>query len=128
MAGRQDVALYRVLMNINQCGCRPYGWLGLDGNRCIRVIPRQVLHCIQISSTSSTCIPFKLGCIVYKISLTSSTCLSFNLLHSVHNISDVFDMNYYIIFNLSALLRSLAIQIGRGMDHLLPGGLRGMAL
>ena len=58
----------------------------------------------------------------------SSTYLSFNLLHSVHNISDVFDMNYYIIFNLSALLRSLAIQIGRGMDHLLPGGLRGMAL
>ena len=37
-------------------------------------------------------------------------------------------MNYYIIFNLSALLRSLAIQIGRGMDHLLPGGLRGMAI
>ena len=27
-------------MNINECGCRPYGWLGLDGNRCIRVIPR----------------------------------------------------------------------------------------
>ena len=42
MAGRQDVALYRVLMNINQCGCRPYEWLGLDGNRCIRVIPRQM--------------------------------------------------------------------------------------
>ena len=37
-------------------------------------------------------------------------------------------MNYYIIFNLSALLRSLATQIGRGMDHLLPGGLRDMAL
>ena len=37
-------------------------------------------------------------------------------------------MNYYIIFNLSALLRSLATQIGRGMDHLLPGGLRGLAL
>ena len=30
-------------MNINQCGCRPYEWLGLDGNRCIRVIPRQYL-------------------------------------------------------------------------------------
>ena len=29
-------------MNINECGCRPYGWLGLDGNRCIRVIPRQL--------------------------------------------------------------------------------------
>ena len=43
MAGRQDVALYRVLMNINQCGCRPYEWLGLDGDRCIRVIPRQKL-------------------------------------------------------------------------------------
>ena len=40
LAGRQDVALYRVLMNINQCGCRPYEWLGLDGNRCIRMIPR----------------------------------------------------------------------------------------
>ena len=29
-------------MNINECGCRPYGWLGLDGNRCIRVIPRHI--------------------------------------------------------------------------------------
>ena len=29
-------------MNINECGCRPYGWLGLDGNRCIRMIPRQL--------------------------------------------------------------------------------------
>ena len=29
-------------MNINECGCRPYGWLGLDGDRCIRVIPRQL--------------------------------------------------------------------------------------
>ena len=28
-------------MNINECGCRPYGWLSLDGNRCIHVIPRQ---------------------------------------------------------------------------------------
>ena len=27
-------------MNINECGCRPYEWLGLDGDRCIRVIPR----------------------------------------------------------------------------------------
>ena len=27
-------------MNINECGCRPYGWLGLDGDRCICVIPR----------------------------------------------------------------------------------------
>ena len=34
----------------------------------------------------------------------------------------------YTIFNLSALQRSLAIQIGRVMDHILPGGLRGMAL
>ena len=33
-------------MNINQCGCRPYEWLGLDGNRCIRVIPRQKLKII----------------------------------------------------------------------------------
>ena len=40
LAGSLDEALYRVLMNINECGCRPYGWLGLDGNRCIRVIPR----------------------------------------------------------------------------------------
>ena len=67
-------------------------------------------------------------CIAYKfISSKSSTYIPFNLLHSVHNIFDIFDMNYYIIFNLSALLRSLAIQIGRGMDHLLCGGLRGMA-
>ena len=29
-------------MNINECGCRPYGWLGLDGDRCIRVIPPTV--------------------------------------------------------------------------------------
>ena len=34
----------------------------------------------------------------------------------------------YIIFNLSALQRSLAIQIGRVMDHILHGGLRSMAL
>ena len=31
-------------MNINECGCRPYGWLGLDGNRCIRVIPRHLIY------------------------------------------------------------------------------------
>ena len=42
LAGSLDEALYRVLMNINECGCRPYGWLGLDGNRCIRVIPRHI--------------------------------------------------------------------------------------
>ena len=40
LAGSLDEALYKVLMNINECGCRPYGWLGLDGNQCIRVIPR----------------------------------------------------------------------------------------
>ena len=34
----------------------------------------------------------------------------------------------YTIFNLSALQRSLAIQIGRVMDHILPGRLRGTAL
>ena len=34
----------------------------------------------------------------------------------------------YTIFNLSALQRSLAIQIGRVMDRILPGGLRGTAL
>ena len=27
-------------MNINEYGCRPHGWLGLDGDWCIRVIPR----------------------------------------------------------------------------------------
>ena len=31
-------------MNINECGCRPYGWLGLDGDRCIRVIPRHIFR------------------------------------------------------------------------------------
>ena len=34
----------------------------------------------------------------------------------------------YTIFNLSALQRSSAIQIGRVMDLILPGGLGGMAL
>ena len=34
----------------------------------------------------------------------------------------------YTIFNLSDLQRSLTIQIGRVMDRILPGGLRGMAL
>ena len=34
----------------------------------------------------------------------------------------------YTIFNLSALQRSLAIQIGRVMDRILSGGLRGTAL
>ena len=34
----------------------------------------------------------------------------------------------YIIFNLSVLQRSSAIQIGRVMDRTLPGGLRGTAL
>ena len=40
LVGSLDEALYRVLMNINECRCRPYGWLSLDGNRCIRVIPK----------------------------------------------------------------------------------------
>ena len=31
-------------MNINECGCRPYGWLGLDGDRCIRVIPQLLVE------------------------------------------------------------------------------------
>ena len=35
-------------MNINECGCRPYGWLGLDGDRCIRVIPRHVYTAVII--------------------------------------------------------------------------------
>ena len=35
-------------MNINECGCRPYGWFGLDGDRCIRVIPRQKLKLPQV--------------------------------------------------------------------------------
>ena len=43
-------------MNINECGCRPYGWLGLDGDRCIRVIPRQPL-----SKKSKTSTPRKGG-------------------------------------------------------------------
>ena len=34
----------------------------------------------------------------------------------------------YTIFNLSALQRSLAIQIGRVMDRILPSGLRGTTL
>ena len=34
----------------------------------------------------------------------------------------------YTIFNLSALQRSLAIQIGRVMDRILPSGLRGTEL
>ena len=34
----------------------------------------------------------------------------------------------YTIFNLSALQRSSAIQIGRVMDRILPSGLRGTAL
>ena len=34
----------------------------------------------------------------------------------------------YIIFNLLAFQISLAIQIGRVMDRILPGGLRGTAL
>ena len=34
----------------------------------------------------------------------------------------------YTIFNLSALQSSSAIQIGRVMDRILPGGLRGTAL
>ena len=42
--GKPYEALYKVLMNINECGCRPYGWLGLDGNRCIRVIPWHIVY------------------------------------------------------------------------------------
>ena len=38
-------------MNINECGCRPYGWLGLDGNRCIRVIPRQSCY-VSLNNTT----------------------------------------------------------------------------
>ena len=37
-------------MNINECCCRPYGWLGLDGNRCIRVIPRQICRAKPVAS------------------------------------------------------------------------------
>ena len=28
--------LYKGLMNINEDGCPPYGWHGLDGDRCIK--------------------------------------------------------------------------------------------
>ena len=52
LAGSLDEALYRVLMNINECGCRPYGWLGLDGNRCIRVIPRHIRFCQNFPKTA----------------------------------------------------------------------------
>ena len=30
------MALYKVVMNINEDGCRPHGWHGLDGDRCIK--------------------------------------------------------------------------------------------
>ena len=39
-------------MNINECGCRPYEWLGLDGDRCIRVIPRQKQQLENIKESS----------------------------------------------------------------------------
>ena len=42
-------------MNINGCGCRPYGWLGLDGNRCIRVIPRQASHSFVLDERTIGC-------------------------------------------------------------------------
>ena len=29
-------ALYKVVMNINEDGCRPHGWHGLDGDQCIK--------------------------------------------------------------------------------------------
>ena len=38
-------------MNINECGYRPYGWLGLDGDRCIRVIPRHSGSCSELDAT-----------------------------------------------------------------------------
>ena len=30
------VALYKAVMNINEDGCRPHGWHGFDGDRCIK--------------------------------------------------------------------------------------------
>ena len=61
LAGSLDEALYRVLMNINECSCRPYGWLGLDGNRCIRVIPRQLVEAPRRERTNLSNKPDKYG-------------------------------------------------------------------
>ena len=92
------------------------------------LVQKSTLWVFLSSSTSLTCISLNVQYTVLHYIQISLTCIPFNLLHSVHNIFDIFDINYYIIFNLSALLRSLAIQIGRGMDHLLPSGLSGTAL
>ena len=40
LAGSPYKALYKVLMNINECAVGLMDGLGLDGDRCIRVIPR----------------------------------------------------------------------------------------
>ena len=36
MARSVYVALYKAVMNINEDSCRPHGWHGLDGDRCIK--------------------------------------------------------------------------------------------
>ena len=62
---------------------------------------------------------------------TVLTCVLLNLLNYIALCQQCRHVLYamsYIIFNLSALQRSLAIQIGRVMDRTLPGGLRGTAL
>ena len=42
LAGSLYEALYKVLMNINEVAVGLTDGLGLDGDRCIRMIPRQV--------------------------------------------------------------------------------------
>ena len=51
-------------MNINECGCRPYGWLGLDGDRCIRVIPRQEIPLMTNSSLFQVTPPLGVLCVL----------------------------------------------------------------
>ena len=36
MAQSAYVALYKVVMNINEDGHQPHGWHGLDGDQCIK--------------------------------------------------------------------------------------------
>ena len=56
-------------MNINECGCRPYEWLGLDGDRCIRVIPRQSsLNVVNFSILNEITVPLRSCCMQIEIS------------------------------------------------------------
>ena len=53
-------------MNINECGCRPHEWLGLDGDRCIRVIPRQrkgailIVFTVYVDTVNTNKIPYSI--------------------------------------------------------------------